>query len=317
MANGSWLGYFLKYYARRRLGGRRAPILAGFKITHRCNLRCLHCPFWKMPEKMLGFDRVSEVLHSLHAMGVRILILEGGEPFLWRDGDCTIHDVVALGRQLFYSVGVTTNGTFPIDVDANAVWVSIDGLRETHNRIRGDTFDQVMRNIEGSRHPNILANVTINRLNHREVPELVRSLRGKVKGITIQFHYPYEDPDTDALALPFPERGRVLDDIIQLKKVGYPVSDCYAVLRALKDNRWKCHDWMLASAEPDGSINTGCYVKGRGTVNCEWCGFAAHAELSKAFDGGFGSIMVGLRTFRYGDRRGVREARAVPARPVG
>jgi MoaA/NifB/PqqE/SkfB family radical SAM enzyme len=246
---------------------------------------------------MLTFDEVKQILQDLHRMGVRILILEGGEPSLWRDGHYTITDVVTFAKTLFFSVGMTTNGTLPLTVPTNTLWVSIDGLRETHNRIRDNSFDRVIKHIHSSRHPNVYANITINKINYGEIPELVKFLSDKIKGITIQFHYPYEDDDT--LTLPFKERRQVLDTLIELKREGYPITDSYLCLESLKDNNWHCQDWMLANVEQDGSINLGCYVKGRGDIQCKMCGFAAHTEISLAYKWHLEAILVGRKIFRY------------------
>lgn len=294
-----WYLYFLTYYIKCRFFRKRIPLLAGFKITNRCNLSCLHCPFWKRNSpKMLTFNQVKNILTTIHQLGIRILILEGGEPFLWKDGEYSIHDVVAFAKSLFFSVGITTNGTFPLTLKTHTVWVSIDGLKETHNHIRGNCFDKVMENIQNSSHPNIYANITINQKNYQEIPELVKYLTGKIKGITIQFHYPYEKGDT--LTPSFEQRKEALNNLISLKKAGYPIVNSYLCLESLKDNSWDCQDWMLANVEPDGSINLGCYVKGRGDIQCKMCGFAAHTEISLAYSWHIESILTGKKIFQYG-----------------
>jgi MoaA/NifB/PqqE/SkfB family radical SAM enzyme len=237
-------------------------------------------------------------MKTLYAWGVRILIIEGGEPFLWREGSHDIREVVNEARKLFFSVGITTNGTFPIEVDADIVWVSIDGLKETHDHIRCKSFDKAIANIEASLHPKIYAHVTINTLNWKELPDLVKFLSPRVKGITIQFHYPYEgNVASDELLLPFDRRRDVLDTLIALKREGFPVADSYACLEALKENRWKCRPWMIASVNPDGSMTRGCYVKDRGSISCEHCGFAAHTEISLAYNGVIEAMLVGKQIF--------------------
>lgn len=296
----NWFGYFLNYFIRSRVFGDRKPILAGFKLTHKCNLACRHCPFWKRQyNEMLKFDQAVDILHKLYDLGVRIVIFEGGEPFLWKDGKYNINNVIDEAAKLFFSVGVTTNGTFPIEIpSANTVWVSFDGLRETHNYIRGkQIFDDVIKNIQNSSHPNIYASVTINKLNVKEIPELVRFLNKLVKGITIQFHYPYDQ--VDDLMVSKDERHWILDELIKLKKAGYCIADSYKALEALKENKWRCHDWMLADVDPDGKINLGCYVKNRGKVSCKDCGFAAHTEISIAYDLNIEAVMVGRTIFKY------------------
>ena len=71
-----WYLYFLTYFVKCRVFNNRIPLLAGFKITNRCNLSCIHCPFWKRTSpEMLTFDQVKQILVNLHQMGVRILIL--------------------------------------------------------------------------------------------------------------------------------------------------------------------------------------------------------------------------------------------------
>ena len=278
-----------------RLLGRRRPLLAGFKLTNRCPLRCRACPFWRRSGPELSLPQVQGVLSRLSRAGVRLLILEGGEPFLWRDGPHGLDDVVDAARKLFFFTGVVSNGLLPIQTRADLVWVSIDGLRESHNYNRGPTFDKVISNIQASSHPKLFANVTINRRNWREMPELIRFLAGKVKGITIQFYYPYEG--TEDLWLPFPERGEVLDQLIALKREGYPVSDSVPALTALRDNAWRCVPWLISSVEPDGEITFGCYLKNRTAIHCEQCGFAAHTEISMAYYWNVPAILAGMKIF--------------------
>jgi MoaA/NifB/PqqE/SkfB family radical SAM enzyme len=289
--------YFVRHNLESRLLGRRRPLLAGFKLTDRCNLSCRACPFWQRAGEDMPLRGVLETLHRLHAAGVRLCILEGGEPFLWHDGPHGLEDVIAASRELFFCTGVVTNGLQPIQTQADVVWVSLDGLRESHDYNRGRTFDRVIEHVQASRHPRLLANVTINRRNWQEIPALVEFLADKVRAVTIQFYYPY--PGTEDLFLPFPERRQVLDRLIQLKRAGLPIADSIAALRALRDNSWRCFSWLISSAEPDGRITFGCYLKNRAAVHCEQCGFAAHTEISMAYNGSLGAIRAGRAIFGF------------------
>ncbi|HEY5501369.1 MAG TPA: radical SAM protein, partial [Candidatus Humimicrobiaceae bacterium] len=61
-------------------------MLAGIKLTNICNLKCLHCPFWRSNKKQnLTWKEIKTVLKKLYEDGVRIAIFEGGEPLLWKD----------------------------------------------------------------------------------------------------------------------------------------------------------------------------------------------------------------------------------------
>lgn len=288
-------GHLLSYYIGS-LFGRRRPLLAGVKLTYACNLNCIHCPFKRRQAASLSFNQVVASMERLRDMGVKLVIIEGGEPFLWKDDKLGLDDVIRTAKEMFPFVGVTTNGTFPIELECDIIWVSIDGLKTTHDRIRGESFERILANIGTSSHAGIYAHVTVNSYNWSEIPELVEFLAPRVKGITFQFHYPYAEIQED-LFLPFDRRAKVLDDLLRLKNEGLPVADSSACLRALKSNTWKCHPWMIANVDPDGAVTHGCYVKGRGEVSCERCGFSAHAEISLAYGGSVGAMRAGHRIF--------------------
>lgn len=282
--------------------GKMAPILGGLKITHNCNLKCQHCPYWRRKGFELNFEQVKEIIDRMQKMGVKILIIEGGEPFLWKDTKSgkDLKDIVDYAKKLFFSVGVTTNGTFSIkNFPSDVVWVSFDGMYDTYQMIRGGVFDKVVQNIKESDHKNLYVNITINKMNKNELENMVEFISPLVKGITIQFHYPYGIESDDQLFIPLNERSEVIDRLIKLKKKGYKIADSYGCLQDMKKNEWKCFDWMLCNADPDGTIETGCYLKNRGQIDCKSCGFAAHVEISKALDFYIPAILVGRKIFKY------------------
>lgn len=285
------VAYLSKYYLKAQLGAK-APILCGIKLTHRCTLRCKACPYWRRPGEDLRWQRLVELFPSLYEAGIRIVILEGGEPLLWQDGQHTLQDIVRLAKQYFFTVGVTTNGTLPINTGADVVWVSIDGLQDTHESLRGPGFARIMEHISTATDPKIFANITINRSNVEEIPRLVEFLAGKVRGVTIQFFYPY--PETEDLTCTAEQRSRVLEELVSLKKRGLPVMDSITALRALRENTWQCQDWMMANVNPDGTYTQGCYLKSRtDSPSCKWCGFAAHTEISLAYKFNLQAILAG------------------------
>jgi len=52
---------------------------------------------------------------------------------------------------------------------------------------------------------------------------------------------------------------------------------------------------MIANIEPDGSFSQGCYLQNRTTDDnpCKLCGFAAHTEISLAYQLHWSAIMAG------------------------
>jgi len=300
----SLLPYLAGHWMAYRLAGQRRPLLAGLKLTHRCNLRCRSCPFWRRPRPDMSFEAARSALDDLWRAGCRLLIIEGGEPFLWRDGGKSLEDVVHAARARgFARVGVTTNGTLPIETSADMVWVSLDGMQAAHEANRGPCWDRIMENLAACSRPKLYAQVTVNRTNWADLPELVSFLAGRVEGITVQFFYPY--PDSEDLWLPWAERRLLLEQMRILKRQGYPLLDSDRALHDLGDNRWRCHDWLIANAEPHpddpdrAQIHYGCYLRGRAEADCERCGFTAHAELSLAYDLHPGAIRTGQRVFDF------------------
>ncbi|MCL6471667.1 MAG: DUF3463 domain-containing protein [Firmicutes bacterium] len=289
--------YLVHYFAGARYFGAKRPLLAGIKLTHRCTLRCAQCPYWRKTMPDLKWAQIRRFLPELYQQGVRIVVFEGGEPLLWRDGARNISDVIDRARRYFFSVGVTTNGTLPIDIKPDIVWVSIDGLKKTHDKLRSNSFDCAIENIKRSRHPKVFAHITINRLNYFEVTNLVRLLEPLVRGITIQFFYPY--PESEDLWLPWEKRAAVLDELISLKRQGYPLVNSVSCLEALKANNWSCEPWMVADIDPDGTYIQGCYLKNRTPEKnpCKRCGFSAHAEISLAYQLRLDAIGAGREIF--------------------
>jgi len=82
----------------------------------------------------------------MYSDGIRILFLYGGEPFLWQDHGITLRDLVMEAKRMgFLLVNIVTNGTFRLEVpEADLIMVSLDGGRDSHNKIRGNTYDTIL-----------------------------------------------------------------------------------------------------------------------------------------------------------------------------
>ena len=296
-----WLLDLPLFFLQRKILRRKIPLLASFKITYRCNLACRACPFHLRvddDEAHMSWDTAIGTLESLRRLGTRIVVFEGGEPLLWRDGSHRLHDLVLYAKRRFLRVAVTTNGTLPLDVPSHAMWVSLDGLKETHNELRGDSFDLISSNIKKTNHPRVFIHFTLNRHNWRDVDFLAKWVQKMptLQGMTIQFFYPYNQGEDD-LALSMENRRAAVYKLLELKKSGLPILNSASRLNAMIDNRWSCHDDILINVDPDGTITKGCYVKNRGEINCDACGFTPVAEASGALDFIPGSLYAGWRLF--------------------
>jgi MoaA/NifB/PqqE/SkfB family radical SAM enzyme len=295
-----WALDLFDFFIRRKVFGKKIPLLASFKLTYRCNLSCSACPFHLRAgdeHSHISWDSALEALDALKRRGTRIVAFEGGEPFLWRDGKHDLRELVLYAKKQFLRVAVTTNGTLPLDVPADVVWVSIDGLNETHNRLRSGSFERIWSNLAASGHPRIMVHFTMNRQNWRELEQLAEQLKQVpgVRGMSVQLFYPF-DRGESPLALSPSERKEALENVIRLRRT-YPVINSERCLRAMIGNDWKCHDDLLINVDPDGSLTQGCYVKNRGNVDCRACGFSPVAEASGALNLHPGSILAGWRAY--------------------
>ena len=114
-----------------------------WNLIRRCNLTCEHCYSISTDRDFPGELSAAEVfgvMDDLKAYRVPVLILSGGEPLLRPD----IFDIARRAKDMGFYVGLSSNGTL-IDasnigrisaIGFDYVGVSLDGLRETHDRFR-------------------------------------------------------------------------------------------------------------------------------------------------------------------------------------
>jgi len=180
------------FFLQRKILGRKLPLLASFKVTYSCNLACRACPFHLRSDNEkthMSWNTAIRKLDLLHRFGTRLVVFEGGEPLLWRDGSHRFHDLVLYARKYFLRVAVTTNGTLPLDVPSHTLWVSLDGLKETQDYLRSDSFDRICSNIKNTKHPKVFIHCTLNRRNWRDAESLAKWVQEipTLKGMTVQF----------------------------------------------------------------------------------------------------------------------------------
>jgi len=272
--------YYLGFAVQCGVLGRRKPLVAGVPLTDACNLSCRHCVVANQGRGHYSLEKIREWIQLCYHRGARILYLQGGEAFAWRDGSRTLDDVVRLARRTgYFKVAAVTNGTCPIETEADLVWVSIDGTPRVHDQIRGDgVFAKVERNLDASAHPQLYANLTVNRINHADVEAVAAFVAShpKLKGLSVNFHTPY--PGVEDLALSLEERAEVIEGILRLKKKGYPIVNSSAGLRLLEHGRYRRPIWMIQMVER-GEVFECCWGRDAEGV-CSRCGYGVIAELS-------------------------------------
>lgn len=159
--------YFAGFGIKTILRKKREAILGTVIVTDKCNLKCRHCSVNNITTVVYPYRQIRNEMRQLYDMGVRILFFCGGETFLWRDEARTLRDLVVEAKEMgFLIVNVVTNGTFPIDLpEADLILLSLDGDRDRHNAIRGDTYDTIMENVKNATSDNICFYMAVNQIN--------------------------------------------------------------------------------------------------------------------------------------------------------
>ena len=159
-----------------------------WNLIRRCNLACKHCYATSADidfDGELSTAEVFAVMDDLRAFGVSVLILSGGEPLLRPD----IFEISQRAKEMGFYVGLSSNGTLinntNIDdikrIGYDYVGVSLDGMRDTHDRFRRKqgAFDESIHGIRLCHEAGIKIGLrfTLTQDNAVELPDLLQLMR--------------------------------------------------------------------------------------------------------------------------------------------
>ncbi|VVM72223.1 Putative mycofactocin radical SAM maturase MftC [Pseudomonas fluorescens] len=168
-------------------GSNRPPVVI-WNLLRRCNLTCKHCYATSADSVFrdeLDTPAALAVIDDLHAAGVKVLILSGGEPLLRDD----LFVLSAYARAKGFFVALSTNGTLINEqnitqirtANFDYVGISIDGLEATHDAFRQlkGSFASSMRAIRLCREQGIRVGLrtTLTQENHGQLPQLLALMR--------------------------------------------------------------------------------------------------------------------------------------------
>ena len=292
--------YFASFGVKTILFKQKRPILGTIILTDRCNLSCKHCSVNNITAVVYPYEQVKAEMQQLYAMGVRILFFCGGETFIWKDKDKNLRSLVMEAKKIgFLIVNVVTNGTFELDLpEADLILLSLDGDKEKHNAIRGETYDIIMKNIEQATSNNLCLYMAINQINKEKIKEVcyVAKEKENIRAVSFNFHTPY--PDTARLALSIEEKQQCCDVITQMMDEGVPVFNLRSAFKHLIYNSFPtpCHQCVVME---NGKIRT-CGRCIDVPNLCDRCGYFFVAEYTLLFRGNVKIIIDMLKTYlRY------------------
>jgi len=169
-----------------------SPHTVEFRLTENCNARCTMCNAWKNKSvDELSTEEIKEIFRQFKEVGIRFMLLLGGEPLLRQDIGAIINEANRLG----YKPVLVTNGLLLeerakelLESGSFYLTVSIDGIKDTHDTMRGvkGLFDKAIRGVETiqklkeSINPNVTVTLITNLLQKRnvnEIPQLVELAR--------------------------------------------------------------------------------------------------------------------------------------------
>lgn len=138
-----------QHLVRSHAGGQ--PTFLIYQMTDRCNARCVMCHIWKKENVVdISVGEWKKIVAKPLFKNVEFLLLTGGEPFL-TDNFVERARVAVDALPRLKIIAIATNGllTQKIIDDTNSILaylpskillsiaVSVDGLEQTHNTIRG------------------------------------------------------------------------------------------------------------------------------------------------------------------------------------
>jgi radical SAM protein with 4Fe4S-binding SPASM domain len=159
------------------------PVHVVWEITLACNLKCSHCGSraGKVRQGELTTEQCFEVIDSLKKLGTREISIIGGEAFLRPDWLQIIEKIDQSGIDCSMQTGAYNLTEERIIAAKGAgiknIGVSIDGMPDTHNSIRGrsNSFDHAVRCLDLLKKHDIVSsvNTVITKTNKHELDQLL------------------------------------------------------------------------------------------------------------------------------------------------
>jgi len=274
--------YYLNWIFETRINKNRIPLNSSIILTDECNLHCRHCTVAHLGYPKQNFSSVTEDIDNLYNLGSRMLVITGGEPFLWRDDSGkNVEDVVRYARSMgFFRVVICTNGTLPLQSGADFLWVSLDGFQEEHESLRGSIYGKVVANIARSHHRGIFINFTISNGNERHFEKSAEKILSlpNVRGILFHLYTKYIGGN-DSLSLQDSTRANILRRLAAFKK-RHPLRtfNTFAGLHAMIKNNWQRGTWASVTIN-QGQLTECCCRSGISNDSvCHECGCSPAVE---------------------------------------
>jgi len=233
----------------------KKPESVHLSIINRCFFRCIHCDIWKnKDENELSTKEIRELLDKLKTwLGPFTLHIAGGEPFMRND----LLDILEYARGLDIDPILTTNG-FKVnkriaskicELNVAGVNVSLDGLEEVHDQIRGvkDSYSHAIKALlllnAGKNNTKVSVTTVVTSKSLEQLPQLVEwTAENQLNGITFQalcndfsseFKWDWWQ-HTDLWPQNKQKVESIISQLMDMKLAGFPINNSIAQLEHMR-----------------------------------------------------------------------------------
>ncbi|MCK5610738.1 radical SAM protein [Candidatus Pacearchaeota archaeon] len=252
---------------------KKIPIVVGWNITYKCNLKCQYCGYPSRKVNELDTENVISLIDEMASSGTKILIMSGGEPLLRKD----LGQIIEYLRTkdiyvIIYSNGLLVEENIEHINGADEIQISLDGPQDINDLIRGNgVYDKVLRAIEICKNENIKTNIStvICRENVGHLPDILDIAKKYNVGVSFQpvgrrfsgDSNSYEDFPSRIAPSEYEYRGAISYLINEKRKGNVLINNSLSGLRHfsryLRNREIRCVANLISCViEPDGKIFT-------------------------------------------------------------
>ena len=215
------------------ISGRRVPLIAGWAITNRCNLRCEYCQWPEKTGSELTTSQALDLVDQMARAGTIHCVFSGGEPLMRDD----LEQIFGQCRRRGITISIDSNGLLAkkrlsVLKQIQLLQLSLDGPQEVNDISRGKgCFEAVIEAVELCRanHIPISFNTTLTRHNIDQVDWIVDY--ATQVGARVDFQ-PVSDvhASSEKIEVLLPGRedySKAIKKIIERKRQGAPISNSF------------------------------------------------------------------------------------------
>lgn len=230
-------------------------------------------------QKEINLEEWKNKIDELKKLGIRVIIFEGGEPTLRKE----IEELIMyVKKEKIYSIMITNGVNDFSHINTDAIWVSIDGIEEFHNEVRGEgIYKKIKNNLLKAKDKNIVILSMINGKNMNKIEEFVEENRD----YRIYFNWVYGYKNSELGDMRLDDKINTKQKIMELKDKGYKIFNSYKTLNNVGNQNKKCSYWLLATVDSGGNIDNNCMVRRFDSkCRCSDCDLACYLELNNIYN---------------------------------